>query len=175
MSTAVNGPDKAGRTRYWATLALIGLLATVAGLVMPQLLPDESHSTESKGKESAIAPGDLRYVPLEMPEVPSTRAMFLRLGGMTVVVLVVCVGVLLCGKYWMRGFAPNQASGAKLSLVETLQLGNRCCLHLVQLSSRQVLVGADATGIKTVVPLPDVFDNCLDETEQQPRKLADAA
>jgi flagellar biogenesis protein FliO len=101
--------------------------------------------------------------------------MFLRLGGMTVVVLVLCVGVLVCGKYWMRGFAPNQTEGAKLSLVETLQLGNRCCLHLVQLSSRQIVVGADATGIKTVVTLPDIFDNCLDETDQQPRNRADAA
>lgn len=175
MSTAVKGPDQAGRTRYWASLALIGLLATVGGLIMPQLLPEEPHGTDSKAKETAIAPGDLRYVPPELPDVPSTRAMFLRLGGMTVVVLVLCVGVLVCGKFWMRGFAPNQAVGAKLSLVETLQLGNRCCLHLVQLSSRQVLVGADATGIKTVVPLPDVFDNCLDETEQQPRNQANAA
>jgi flagellar biogenesis protein FliO len=175
MSTAAKGPANAGRANYWAPLALIGLLATVAGLVMPQLLPEETHGAENKARESANAAGDLHYVPPELPQVPSTRAMFLRLGGMTVVVLVLCVGVLVCGKRWMRGFAPNQAAGGKLALVETLQLGNRCSLHLVQLSSRQVLVGADATGLKTVVPLPDVFENCLDDTEQQPRKQADAA
>jgi hypothetical protein len=175
MATASAGSAKAVRSPYWGVLAVIGVVATVAGLIAPQLLPEENFSVASKANETTTGPTDLRYTPSPLPESPSTRAMFVRLGGMTVVVLVLAVGVLACGKFWMRGFAKNGVSNGNLALVETLQLGNRCCLHLVQLSSRQVLVGADATGIKTVVPLPDPFDNCLSDAEQLPLGPANAA
>jgi flagellar biogenesis protein FliO len=175
MATAAVGTAKTVRSPYWGLLALIGLMATVAGLVMPQFLPADGPPAANKENESTTEPADLRYVPPQMPEAPSTRTMFLRLGGMTVAVLVLAVGVMLCGKYWMRGFAATGVSSGNLALVETLQLGNRCSLHLVQLSSRQVLVGADATGIKTVVPLPDAFDACLNDIERPPLGPARAA
>lgn len=159
----------AGRASIWGPLALIGVLATVAGLVLPQMLPDDVPAAQTRPKETASTPGDLHYVPPETPEIPSTRALFLRLGGMTAVVLVLGVGVLVGGRHWLRGVAPARAGGGALRLVETLNLGNRCNLHLVQIATRQILVGADATGIKSVVTLTDDFEHYLGEREDPPR------
>ena len=158
----------AGRAGYWGPLALIGLLATIAGLVLPQMLPDDPPAVEARPKETANS-GDLHYEPPQMPEVPSTRALFLRLGGMTAVVLVIGVGVLVGGRRWLHGMAPARTANGALRLVETLPLGNRCNLHLVQVATRQILVGADATGIKSVVTLSDDFENYLGEREEPPR------
>src|SRR5947209_2886826 len=157
----------AGRAGYWGPLALIGLLAVVAGLVLPQMLPDDLPALETRPKDTAGSAGDLHYVPPEMPEVPSTRALFLRLGGMTAGVLVIGVGVLVCGRHWLRGMAPARSATGTLRLVETLHLGNRCNLHLVQIAARQILVGADATGIKSVVTLTDDFENYLGDREKR--------
>jgi flagellar biogenesis protein FliO len=157
------------RATYWGPLLLIGVLATVAGLVLPQMLPDEPPTTLARPKDTARSAGDLHYVPPELPEVPSTRALFLRLGGMTAVVLVIGVGVLVAGRHWLRGMAPARSATGQLRLVETLLLGNRCHLHLVQIATRQILVGADATGIKSVVTLTDDFAGYLGERDEPPQ------
>ncbi len=164
MATAA-GTRRAG---YWGPLALVGLLAAVSGVVLPQMLPDDPPPAPKQAKQSkqdAASTGDLHYVAPEPPDVPSTRALFLRLGGMTVVVLALGIGVLCCGRHWLRGAAPGTAAGGQLRLVETLPLGNRCTLHLVQIASRQVLVGADASGVRTIVPLPDEFEDFLRDPE----------
>jgi hypothetical protein len=91
--------------------------------------------------------------------------MVIRLGAGTAVVLGLCVVTLLVGKRWLGGPAAAKAAGATMHVVETLHLGNRCCLHLVQLPARQVLVGADGAGIKAVLPLAENFDTLLGEAE----------
>jgi hypothetical protein len=88
-----------------------------------------------------------------------------------VVVLGLSVVTLWYGRRWLQ--APNLAAASReLRLIETLHLGNRCCLHLVQLASRQVLVGADAGGIRSVVPMNDGFEPYLQEATQEPPTAA---
>jgi flagellar biogenesis protein FliO len=55
-----------------------------------------------------------------------------------------------------------------MALVETLPLGNRCLVHLVRVGNRQVLVGLDAGGLKSLVALPDAFDDALARVEETP-------
>jgi len=168
------------RWKLWLPLAAVGLVASVAGLAMPQFL----------GKESLKAPtpvaqipswktqepnGDLQYTPPTWPETPDYGAMFSRLVAGTVIVLGMCVGVLWLGKRWLpisglsvSGLlmsAAGASAGTHLKLVETLSLGNRCCLHLVQMAERQVLVGVDGSGVKTVVPLTETFAQTLRDTQ----------
>jgi flagellar biogenesis protein FliO len=54
----------------------------------------------------------------------------------------------------------------RLRLVESLPLGGRCMLHLVHVDQREILVGVDATGLKTIVPAPPAFDDVLDAAAQ---------
>ncbi len=52
-----------------------------------------------------------------------------------------------------------------LRLLETLPLGNRCSVHLVHMGNREVLIGVDGSGIKSIVPLPENFADVLTQTE----------
>jgi flagellar biogenesis protein FliO len=162
MAETAPSPAPASRLQVWTPLGIIGLIAVIAGLLLPQLMPSEVPA--SPPREETRSPGDLRYTPPAWPEAPSQQGMFWRLGLGTMLVLGLCVGSLWYGKRWLNSLAARTTSAGELKLVETLHLGNRCCLHLVQLPARQILVGADASGIKTVVPLPDSFESVLAET-----------
>jgi flagellar biogenesis protein FliO len=49
-----------------------------------------------------------------------------------------------------------------MRLIETLPLGNRCSVHLVRLGKREILIGVDGAGIKTVAPLAGFFEDALE-------------
>jgi hypothetical protein len=49
-----------------------------------------------------------------------------------------------------------------MRLIESLSLGNRCLMHLVRLGKREILIGVDGAGIKTVVPLAGTFEDVLE-------------
>jgi flagellar biogenesis protein FliO len=55
-----------------------------------------------------------------------------------------------------------------LRTIESLSLPQRCRIHLVDVDGRQVLVAADAAGIKSVTVLPDRFAHLLDVTDEHP-------
>ena len=42
-------------------------------------------------------------------------------------------------------------------------MGNRCSVHLVHLGKREILIGVDGGGIKTMVPLANSFEDVLAE------------
>ena len=159
--------------RQWLPLGVIALVAGVAGVVLPQFLP--STEPEVKASESAVAApkseksdkSDWTYVPPAWPEPPNHQAVFLRLGVGTLAVLALCAATLWCSKHWLRGDVPAAAAGAQLRCIESLPLGNRCTVHLVHVGKRPVLVGADAAGIKTIVPLPESFSQTLAAQESE--------
>lgn len=159
MTAAVPGTTR--RPNYWTMLVAVGVVAVTAGLLLPQMLPGEAPAATPQPKVEPRKGGDLDYAPPTWPEAPSAAGLFVRLGVGTAVVLGLCVATLWGGKRWLLGANRAGAGGAQMQLVETLHLGNRCTLHLVQLASRQVLVGADAAGVKSIVPLPESFDECL--------------
>src|SRR5262249_7098333 len=142
------------------------LVAVVAGIVLPQLLAGVTPPTPPPAPAQDTAqPGKLIYTPPAWPDGPDPKAMLLRLAFGTVVVLGLCVGTLWFGKRWLRGVPAKNAAGAQLSLVDTLALGNRCAVYLVKVGSRQVLVGADASGLKSLVPLVEPFESTMSEVQ----------
>lgn len=151
-----------GRPGLWLQLGVIAAAATLAGLLLPQFIPGDA-VLPPPAKEVAAKSGGLSYAPPAWPEAPSNRELLIRLGVGTAVVLGLCVVTLLAGRRWLAGLSAAKPGGGTMHVVETLHLGNRCCLHLIQLPSRQFLVGADGAGIKTVLPLTENFDNLLTE------------
>jgi flagellar biogenesis protein FliO len=69
--------------------------------------------------------------------------------------------ILVGGKRWLTGPSSPSKSGTVLRLVETLTLGSRCAIHLVRAGEHQLVVGVDATGVKSLIPLPASFDGTL--------------
>ncbi|HEX3314673.1 MAG TPA: flagellar biosynthetic protein FliO [Gemmataceae bacterium] len=147
------GPTTAKRST--AVLVTIGLIASLAGLLIPQMLPGDKAPTPIAVHDAK----DLTYVPPAWPEPPSVQSLMLRLVFGTMFVLILSVAAIWYGKRYLTAYAGGSLGG-DLKLVETLPLGNRCRLHLVRLGSRQILIGTDGAGIKTVTPLDD-FEQVL--------------
>src|SRR5438309_1107179 len=110
-------PPSPGAGRKWLPLALIGGLAVVAGVVLPQMLGGVT--LPEAPPPSAGQKGSLEYVPPTWPEPPDSRAMLTRLGLGTAVVLALCVITLIVCRRWLKQ-VPGQAAGnARMELVET--------------------------------------------------------
>jgi hypothetical protein len=183
QSTLAGWKNQTNRT----VLVVIGLAVVVAGLLVPQMLPDTTHphwpppasSGKVMGSEgSASQPADAAgegmtdYQPPTWPEAPDPRTLLLRLGLGTVVVLVLCVVVLRLCKNWLTGAAKPRAGDGSFQMVDTLHLGNRCWLHLVKVGTRQVLIGVDASGLKAMTPLADSFESTLTDLQGADSDLA---
>lgn len=173
MFNGHNPPPPAGGGRNWLPLALVGGVAVVAGIVLPQMLGGVAPAPEAPAAADAKKES-LDYVPPTWPEAPDPRAMLTRLGVGTAVVLALCVGTLVACRRWLRRL-PGQGGGTRhMTLVETLPLGNRCQVHLVRVGRQQVLVGLDAAGLKSLVALPEAFDEALAEAAGAPAPAAEA-
>jgi flagellar biogenesis protein FliO len=166
MLTRNPPPPQPGGGRKWLPLALIGGLAVVAGIVLPQMLGGVAPAEVPAAGEAQKA--SLEYTPPTWPEAPDPRAMLTRLGVGTAVVLVLCVITLVVCRRWLRPAPGPGGDTGRMTLVETLPLGNRCLVHLVRVGNQQVLVGQDGGGLKSLVALPAGFDDALAEAQDAP-------
>ncbi|HWY89024.1 MAG TPA: flagellar biosynthetic protein FliO [Gemmataceae bacterium] len=165
MTTVPSAGPKTGFRGPWMALGIVAIVAIGAGLLVPQLLPGEMALEPSRPKADAKSKSKSEYVAPTVPEMPNPQGMLTRLASGTVLVLGLSVASIWGMRRWLKIQEPAGAGQRDLRLVETLALGNRCCLHLVHLGKREVLVGVDGAGIKTIVPLPRVFEEVLSETE----------
>ena len=160
--TTASSKSRTARSKAWWLFALLGLAAAVSGSALPAFMlkepaPKESPTTPLKNEDSSLT-----YVAPTWPEAPSAGALLARLAAGTVVVLVLCAGSLWFGKRWLLRGIPGTAPGnGNLKLIESLTLGSRCAVFLIQAGGRQVLIGVDASGMKSIVPLPESFDAAL--------------
>jgi flagellar biogenesis protein FliO len=154
--------------RKWLPLALVGGMAVVAGILLPQMLGAVAPAPELHLAADDAQKNSLDYVPPTWPEAPDAGAMLTRLGVGTAVVLALCVGSLVVCRRWLRRLPGQGGTPTHMTLVETLPLGNRCLVHLVRVGKQQVLVGLDGGGLKSLVALPEAFDDALVEAQEAP-------
>jgi flagellar biogenesis protein FliO len=149
----------------WLAFGLFGLLASAAGLFAPGLgdppaAPPLSGQVGTPDKASA-AGGALEYTPPALPDFPSPGAMLLRLALGTAAVLALCVVTLVAARRFVRPPPAAGAAGQELRLIESLPLGGRCSVHLLQAGKTRALAGVDATGLKVLLALPETFAEAL--------------
>jgi flagellar biogenesis protein FliO len=96
--------------------------------------------------------------------------MFLRLVVGTVVALGLCAGSLWFGRRWLRGNIVTGESGGQLKVLETVSLGNRSFVHLVQAGKGQVLAGTDSAGLKALIAVPSPFEDVLADQIERPQQ-----
>lgn len=102
------------------------------------------------------------------PEPPDLRALVTRFVFGTAAVLVACVACLWLARRWLSHNVPASKADGRMKLVATVSLSNRSSLQLVDIEGHKVLVGSDASGIKTVTPLTESFlDNLEQVAEEQ--------
>jgi flagellar biogenesis protein FliO len=164
MSNTGTGPSPRAKPSAWVTLGVVAVVAIAAGVLVPQLLPGETAVEKSQPKSEAKAKTKTEFLTPTISEMPSPQNMLLRLAAGTVVVLGLSVGSIWAMRRWLQPQGNVHAGPRTLHLLETLPLGNRCVLHLVRLGTREVLVGIDAGGVKSIVPLTPPFEDVLAQT-----------
>ncbi len=163
-TTTIPGASlKSGVRPPWLTLGIVAFVAVLAGLLVPQMLPGEMviEKNHVKVETKGFAKGD--YTAPQVPDMPNPQSMLTRLALGTLLVLGLSVASIWAMRRWLQ---PAQAAAGPrtMKLLESLPLGNRCTLHLVHMGKREVLIGVDGAGIKTIVPLPEAFEEVLQET-----------
>lgn len=186
MIPSIKGTPRKSGLPNWLIFGLLGLAATAGGIFLPASLKhggDAPEATPSLTGGTPVPPGgtptaandSLDYNPPALPDMPSPRAMFMRLGLGTVFVLILSVVTLWAGKRWIRPLAGASGENKQLRIIESLALG-RCSLYLVQAGEAKVLAGVDPAGIKALLPLPPSFDGALadlgDKAEAPPAEAA---
>ncbi len=85
-------------------------------------------------------------------------------------VAVLCFVLMFCAFIAIRhGHAKaglTSPGPGQLSLVASLPLANRSVLHLVSASGSMLVVASDNTGVKSLVRLPEQFDDLVDAAQQ---------
>jgi flagellar biogenesis protein FliO len=169
MVPSVKGAARKVALPTWLIFAVLGLAATAGGLFLPRGLKPNPESTatiptappaDSPSNESKES---LLYTPPALPDLPSPGSMLLRLTIGTIFVLILCVVTLWFGKRWIRPLGGPQGENKQLHLVESLTLGGRCAIYLLEAGETKVLAGVDQTGIKALLPLPGAFAGALAE------------
>ena len=150
-------PKPASKLGIWSPWVTVALVAVLAGLMLPQLMPGESVLDKNQPKVEAKTKSGSDYVAPALPEMPSPQALLGRLFLGTVFVLGLAVVSLWGVRRWLQTNAPANSTPREMRLIETLPLGNRCSIHLVHLGKREILIGVDGGGIKTVVPLANTL------------------
>ena len=151
-----------GAWKPWLTIAVVAILT---GLVLPQMMPGETVVPPKSSRSETKDKSNLEYNAPSMPETPNFQGMIVRLGIGTTVVLGLCVATLFGLRRWLNPPAGPSDPDREMRLVETLNLGGRCALHLVHLGKREVLVGVDSSGIKTMLPLSESFADVLTKSD----------
>lgn len=97
------------------------------------------------------------------------------LNGLVVVVLAALAGVFIL-RYRVGRFAPaTPGDSRKLRTLETLRVGPRCQVLLVQGLGSHFLVGVDAGGIRAITNVQQPFGELLDGPETAGREGAETS
>jgi flagellar biogenesis protein FliO len=161
-------------------LGIFGLLAIVAGLLVPKLWSDrvgvpeattiQMAPKDTKDTKDAKA-GDTKdaweYTPPARPELPDLGAMVGRLVFGTLIVVVLCVATLWMARRWLRVGPSSVARSGQLQVVESICLSGRSILYLVKAGDQHVLAGVDAAGLKALLTLPESFAATLGQAQRQ--------
>jgi flagellar biogenesis protein FliO len=98
---------------------------------------------------------------------PSSIDMLIRLGTWTVIILCLCGLTALAIRRWQTKHGMLPVARGQSQIVETVSLGANRSISLVELRGVQALVGCDANGIQSIVPVPPAFPDLLDSGEAE--------
>jgi flagellar biogenesis protein FliO len=96
---------------------------------------------------------------------PSNRDMFVQFGVWTVIILCCCGLTVLSIRHWQRRNGILPVANSVSRVLETVSLGPRRSISLVQLGDVRAVVGCDATGVTSIVLAPESFEISLAETD----------
>ena len=104
----------------------------------------------------------------------NTKDLLLKLVAGVVLSVSLCIGIMLVGSRFSQHQQGKRAS-THLRVIDSLLVGQRTWLELVQVKDQLVVISRDATGINNVVALPTTFGEKLEEADQETLEFEKAA
>lgn len=161
--------------RKFLALCGAGAFVLFAGLALPRLLvepPNPETPTHAAELRSEKAKPTTRESFASVPEIPksteppSLTGILARLMIGTVVVLALCGGTAWAVGRWVRGQQKSMNAGP-LKLVASLPISRSVAVHLVRIGDQQIILGTDSSGLRSMLPLNESFEETLEETQIQ--------
>jgi len=119
--------------------------------------PANNSTTADAASESIENPAEA--MPLEMPENGTFQFPMLRaLGGMGLV-LCLMIGLYIGVRKYAPRFFPQAVSAKNLKIVETLNMGDRRSVVLVQAGNKRFLLGSTPQQISLLATLDEAFSH----------------
>jgi flagellar biogenesis protein FliO len=167
-------PDAGKQNAKFLALCLSGAFVLFAGLFLPKLLT-ESPNPEARSTALTV-PSDEKAIPSQKDnklietakpsEAPSLTGILVRLTFGTFFVLGLCALTAWGIGKWVRGQQQVQSNGM-MKMVASLRVNRTVALHLVQVGEQQFLLGVDTGGLRSVLPMPESFEEKLEESRVQ--------
>jgi flagellar biogenesis protein FliO len=142
--------------KLWTAVSIV--VVTLSCVSIAFAAPPAPSTTPAADQKST---GSLTYTPPTLPESPAAGPLLLRLVLATTVVLSIGIGA----SWGIRRIAPRMnatKADSRLRRVETLPLVGGSSLHLLECCGRRFVAGVGPTGIRSLTPLPEQFENELD-------------
>ncbi|MDG1894890.1 MAG: flagellar biosynthetic protein FliO [Fuerstiella sp.] len=98
---------------------------------------------------------------------PTHTDMLIRLGTWTVIIMCLCGLTALAIRRWQTKHGILPVAKGQSQIMETVILGPNRSISLVELRGVQALVGCDAGGIQSIVPVPQAFPDILANGEPE--------
>lgn len=104
----------------------------------------------------------------------NTRDLLVKLLAGVALSISLCIGIMMVGSRVSQHQQGKRAS-THLKVIDSLLVGQRAWLELVQVKDQMVVISRDATGIQNVVALPVVFGEKLEEADRETLEFEKAA
>jgi flagellar biogenesis protein FliO len=131
---------------------------------------------QDQSSPSALGTRHLNTKSLVSPlDVPNIREIVAKFVLATSIVLAMAMGLIWLCRMCLASKAHSARGGERIRLRATANLGSRCFAQLLEVDDRLVLVGRDATGIKSMLALDRPFGAELDGLTGDERFSAEVA
>jgi flagellar biosynthetic protein FliO len=110
---------------------------------------------DSSGSDASVAEPPVAAFPVEKEEDPgASYSMFRALGSLGLVLFLMIAGYFAARKFAPRYFAKG-ASDNNLKIIETLSMGDKRSISMIQVGKSRFLVGNTAHQINLLTELPE--------------------
>jgi flagellar biogenesis protein FliO len=157
MPEPTSTPNRANPVRVPPVLIGLGILVIAVGFGLPRLATSQP-SSESPSR--VISSPTTGLEPRAVQPAPANV-------GLSLLRLVVALGVVcaLCvvAARWMNRKPEAATAVSGMQVLASLRVG-RCVVHLVRAGERRMLIGTDASGVKSLIELPAIPANAEETT-----------
>lgn len=133
-------------------MILVISLAPVYGQVVPTPPPDETVASNSDGLNAANGNETSRLG--GVPAAADSFSMMRTIGGMGIVVCLMIAIYFAARKFAPRCFVKN-SSEKNLKILETLSMGDRRSIALIEVANKRFLVGTTPHQVNFLTTLPE--------------------